>query len=322
MSDEGPPAPVKVVIAGGSGALGRRLGADLLARGHEVIALTRSPRPDAPIREVAWDGRTVGSWADELASDRPVCVVNLAGALVDRRPTRRNIDVLRTSRVEPTLALVRASQAAPKPISRWVQGSTTAIWSDGGDARITESTPIPEPGLPQMTGVAAPWEAASAEARADHRVVLRTSFVFDADTPIMDRLLLLARAGLGGRIGSGRQWVSWIHIDDWLAVARACLGLGDVEVPDGVVIAATDRPEPNAEMMRALRQVAHRSFGLSAPDPLVTAGAWAMGSDPAVALTGRHCTSEVLADLGWTYEHPDLAQALEDLTTRAEKEYA
>src|SRR5262245_36363400 len=96
-------ADVKVVVAGGTGALGRRLAADCSIRGDGVGVRTRTPRTDVGHRQVRWDGRTVGAWAHELEG---AVVINLAGELVDRRPTPRNIELLRRSRVEPTAALV------------------------------------------------------------------------------------------------------------------------------------------------------------------------------------------------------------------------
>lgn len=310
---DSPPA-LKVVIAGGSGSLGRALSADLAARGQDVVVLTRA-LSDAPYRQVVWDGETAGSWAAELDdSERPVAVVNLAGRLVDCRPTSRNIRDLRESRVRPTLALVEASRRARHPVAHWVQGSTTAIYSDAGEAHLTESSTVPD-GLPQMTGVARPWEHAARRASAAHLVVLRTSFVLDRDTPALDRLLMLARYGAGGPIGSGRQWVSWIHVADWLAIVRACLGLTPgVTIPAGPLVAASPCPVRNAELMAALRGVTHRPVGIPSPAWLTKIGALALGSDPQIALTGRHCTSEVLAELGWHYKHPDLREALADLT--------
>ncbi|MDO5627179.1 MAG: NAD-dependent epimerase/dehydratase family protein [Mobilicoccus sp.] len=148
------PGPGRVVIAGGSGALGSVLADDLADRGVEVVILTRSPDQSARHRHVAWDGRTVGPWAAEL--DGAYGVVNLAGRLVDARPTRANIADLRASRVDATRALVRASQDLPRPVPRWLQASTTAIWSDAGEARLDETSPVPHVGLPQMTGVARP----------------------------------------------------------------------------------------------------------------------------------------------------------------------
>ena len=311
---------MKIVVAGGSGSLGRALSADLVGRGHEVVVLTRSPGRGAGrgVREVAWDARTVGPWADELAAPGgDVGVVNLAGRLVDCRPTPRNVEELRRSRVDATTALVAASARLGEPVSRWLQASTTAIWSDAGERRVTESSPLPDDGLPQMTGVARPWEESVRGARARHLVVLRTSIVLDAATPALDRLLLLARLGLGGPVGPGDQWFSWIHVDDWLRVARAALGLEpDVRLPDGPVVAAAPHPVRNRELMAALRRARGRRLGLPTPAPLLRLGAVALRTDPALAHTGRHATSRVLADAGFAFRHPILDDALADLLAR------
>ena len=135
------------MVAGGSGALGRRLCEDLAAAGHEVVVLTRRPR-GGPSRQVAWDGRTVGPWQRELEG---AAVVNLAGELVDRRPTPANVDLLTRSRVDPTRALVAASASLAAPTPVWVQISTLAIYGDAHDDVLDESA-SPADGPPQMAG--------------------------------------------------------------------------------------------------------------------------------------------------------------------------
>lgn len=147
---------MKVVIAGGSGALGRRLADDLADRGHDVVILTRSPRPGRH-RQVGWDGRTVQAWAGELAE---AAVVNLAGELVDRRPTRANIALLTSSRVEPTRALAEAAASLANPVPVWIQASTLAIHGDSGEQLLDEQSPAAD-GPPQMAGVARAWEEAA-----------------------------------------------------------------------------------------------------------------------------------------------------------------
>ena len=142
-------AHVKVVVAGGSGALGRRLCADLASAGYEVVVLTRRQR-HGPHRQVEWDGRTVGPWREELEGS---AVVNLAGELVDRRPTAANVSLLTTSRVDPTLALVEASRSLDVPVPVWVQASTLAIYGDAGD-RVLDELAKAADGPPQMAGVA------------------------------------------------------------------------------------------------------------------------------------------------------------------------
>ncbi|HZM38912.1 MAG TPA: NAD-dependent epimerase/dehydratase family protein, partial [Acidimicrobiales bacterium] len=147
---------MKVVLAGGAGALGRRLADDLASRGDEVTILTRAPHAGLGHRQVRWDGRTVGTWSGELAD---AVVVNLAGELVDKRPTARNVDRLRRSRVQPTRALVEAAWRLTTPPRLWLQMSTLAIYGDAGQGIVAEGHPVAD-GPPQMPGVARPWEEA------------------------------------------------------------------------------------------------------------------------------------------------------------------
>jgi NAD dependent epimerase/dehydratase family enzyme len=118
---------VKIVLAGGSGSLGRRIATDLVSRGDEVVILTRSARSGLPYRHVEWDGVTVGPWAVELEG---AAIVNLSGALVDRRPTPANVELLERSRVEPIEALASAAATLTTPPTVWVQASTLAIYGD------------------------------------------------------------------------------------------------------------------------------------------------------------------------------------------------
>jgi uncharacterized protein len=296
---------MKVVLAGGSGALGRRIAADLSARGDEVVVLTRSPRPGSLHRQVAWDGATVGPWATELAG---AALVNLAGELVDRRPTAANIDLLTRSRVEPTNALATAARVSQPP-AVWVQMSTLAIYGDGGDQLLDERAP-PAREPPQMAGVARAWEEAAAAAPAERQVVLRTAIVLDRDTPALNRLVGLVRWGVGGRVGTGRQWVSWLHIADLLAVVRRSL---DDPALAGVVHATSPNPVRNAELMAVLRRVLRRPPAPPTPAPLVRLGAVLLRTDPALALLGRRCVPSRLLDAGFAFAYPQLTPALEDL---------
>ncbi|MFD6463764.1 DUF1731 domain-containing protein, partial [Streptomyces roseolus] len=248
-----------------------------------------------------------------LRNPGPTALINLAGKLVDCRPTERNIAELRSSRVDSTAALVAAAATLPAPIDYWVQASTTAIWSDAGETRCTETTPLPQ-GLPQMTGVAEPWERAFAGANAEHWTILRTSIVLDPQAPALKRLAQLTKAGLGGRVGSGAQWFSWIHVEDWLAIVRAALGLDpDHTLPSGILVAATDFPVRNRDLMAALRRHLHRPPAPPTPAAVLALGAVLLRTDAALGLTGRHATSTVLGEAGFTFRYPTLDDALGDL---------
>ena len=294
---------MKIVVAGGSGALGRRITSDLVERGHEVVVLTRRRAAGGPVRHVEWDGRTVGPWAAELSG---AALVNLCGELVDRRPTPANIALLTSSRVEPTRALAEAASTLDNPVPVWLQMSTLAIYGDAGEAELDETAP-PADGPPQMAGVARAWEEAAAGVAAARQVILRTGIVLDRGTPAFARLAGLVRWGLGGRVGSGRMWVSWLHIDDMLGIVRRCLSDSDVA---GVVHATSPNPVRNAELMATLRRALHRPIGLPTPAPLVHVGAVLLRTDPALGLTGRRCVPTRLRQMGFEFTHPKLEEAV------------
>jgi uncharacterized protein (TIGR01777 family) len=161
-----------------------------------------------------------------------------------------------------------------------------------------------------MAGVARAWEAAFEGAPATRSVVLRTGIVFDRGTPAVDRLRTIVRWGLGGRVGSGRQWVSWLHVDDYLAIVRRTI---DDASCTGIVHATSPAPVRNEELMRELRRVLHRPWSPPTPAPLVRAGSVFLRTDPALALTGRRCEPRRLLDAGFEFAYPALAAALDDV---------
>jgi NAD dependent epimerase/dehydratase family enzyme len=139
-------------------------------------------------------------------------------------------------------------------------------------------------------------------------VILRTGVVLDRGTPAFDRLSGLVRWGLGGRIGNGHAWFSWLHIADFLAVVRRCLD--DPQI-SGVLHVTSPNPVRNAELMAILREARHRRFGLATPAALVRLGAIALRTDPALVLTGRRCVPGRLAEAGFPFAYPDLRAAVE-----------
>ncbi len=297
---------MKVVLAGGNGALGRRIAADLAARGDEVVVLSRSPSDGSLGRQMQWDGVRAGPWAAELAG---AALINLAGELVDRRPTPATIETLTRSRVEPTRALRQAAAGLATPPAVWIQMSTLAIYGDAGDA-ILDETAAPAEGPAQMAGVARAWETAAKGVTADRQVVLRTAVVLDRGTAAYSRLTGLTRWGLGGRMGAGRQWISWLHIADFLAIVRFCL---DDPGLAGVVHATSPDPVTNADFMAAFRRAAARPAAPPVPAWLVRAGAILLRTDPALALTGRRCVPARLCGLGFGFRLPQIDAALADL---------
>lgn len=301
-----------VVISGGRGFLGRNLVADLVCRGISVAVLTRSPETDFPAEQFSWDGVHQGPWASVLASEHPVHLINLAGERVDKRNTPENIAALTDSRVTSTQTLAEAAAGAPQ-LATWIQASTTAIFGDAGEAELTESSPIPTDhrALPEMTGVAAAWEQAftEAEVNAAQRYLLRTSLVMHPDAPLLGPLNLLVNTGMGGAMGDGKQWFSWIGLEDWLRLVRCLLGFEEPKIPAGLVHATSPNPLRNSEVMSALRSIAGLP-GLPTGSVLPKIGAVFMGSNARVALTGRKVTSQVLEQAGFEFHEVDFASTV------------
>ena len=294
-------------MAGGAGSLGRRLADFFTDRGDDITILTRSPHPDLAHRQLRWDGRTVGPWASELEGS---VLVNLAGQLVDCRPTARNVMRLQRSRVTSTRALVEAARGLPSGPAVWLQMSTTAIYGDAGEDVVDERHPVPD-GPPQMPGVAVAWEEAVEGAPTARLVIMRTGLVLDRGMPALDRLSQLTRAGLGGRIGHGRQWVTWIHVDDF---CRAVAFLCDHDV-QGIVHLCSPNPIRNRDMMATFRRTLHRPWSPPTPALLVHLGAFAMGSDAALALLGRRCVPRRLLDEGFEFDHPRFDDTIQTLVS-------
>jgi uncharacterized protein (TIGR01777 family) len=299
----------RVVIAGGSGFLGRSLARHLAASGREVVLLSRrAPSAAGPWTHVAWDGRTPGDWSRSL--DGAAAVVNLAGRTVDCIKTPDHCDEILRSRVESTRVLgqVLGRLAAPPPV--WVQMSTAHIHGDPPEAVCDEDSALGH-GLAPDVGRA--WEAAfEAGCPAGVRgVILRTSFVVGRGGGALARLAGLARLGLGGRVGHGRQGFSWIHERDMNRIFER--GIDDPSM-SGRYMATAPEPVSNAEFMRALRRAMRMPIGLPAFGWQVRIAApLLLRTDPELALYGRYCVPKRLLDEGFAFDFERIGPALEDL---------
>lgn len=310
---ESKPECGRVVIAGGSGFLGISLAGHLAGLGYDVVILSRSkPKATGPWKHAAWDGRTLGAWAATL--EGAAGLVNLCGRTVDCIKTPEHCDEILRSRVESTGALGLAMEAAQNPPPVWVQMSTAHIYGDPSTAVCDESSAF---GYGLAPDVGRAWEAAYAQAKPEgtRGVVLRTSFVIGVANPggggAMARLVLLARWGLGGVVGHGRQGMSWLHERDMNRIfARA---LTDQSMR-GPYIATSPNPLSQREFMRELRKVFGRPIGLPAPAWLVRIGApLMMRTDPELAIYGRYCKPTRLLAEGFEFEFAELPAALRAL---------
>ena len=305
----------RVVIAGGSGFLGLAVAEDLCERGADAVIVSRSRPPAGPWRWAAWDGRTVSEWAKEL--DGSAGLVNLAGRTVNCRKTPDHRDEILRSRVESTRALGEACAKVSAPPPAWVQASTAHIYGDPPEAVCDESAAF---GTGLAPEVAKAWEAALRESlRPSQRtVLLRTSFVVGRDRGAgggaLGTLARLARFGLGGRVGHGRQGFSWLHEADFYGVVRRALTDASMSGP---YIVSAPNPVSQAEFMAAVRRAVGVPVGLPSPEWLTRLGArWVLNTDPELALYGRYVVPRRLLDEGYEFAWPHVGPAVADLVKR------
>ncbi|MDQ2766762.1 MAG: TIGR01777 family oxidoreductase [Gemmatimonadota bacterium] len=300
-------APSRIIIAGGSGFIGSALAAHFAEQGHDVVVLTRTARARKDgVREVAWNGRSFGPWAKEL--DGAAAVVNLTGKNINCRHTNANRREIIASRVVSVRAVADAIGASATPVPVWVQASAVGIYGNAGDALCDESAPH---GNDFMADVCEQWEAAFRAALTPdtRRAVLRFGVVLGRDGGALPTLATLARWGLGGTVGSGRQYISWIHRDDLVSVVDRAI----TTEMSGPYNAANHVPETNAAFMKRLRSAVHRPWSPPAPAFAVKIGAYVIGTEPSIALHGQRCVPKRLDEEGFAFAHEDLGQALGSL---------
>lgn len=300
-----------IVIAGGTGFLGLSLARFFSEQNRRVIVLgRREPKGTLPPHTtyLAWDARTLGDWTRAL--DGAAALVNLTGRTVDCVKTPDRCDEILRSRVESTRVLGDALAKLNTPPPVWVQMSTAHIYGDPPEAVCDESSAFGT-GLAPEVGRA--WEDAFRTSKpTDTRgVVLRTSFVLGRNGGALVTLRRLARFGLGGTVGSGRQGISWIHEHD---MNRVFVRAIDDTSMHGAYVVTAPNPVSNRVFMRTLRRSIHMPLGLPSFSWMVNIGAPpVLRTDPELALYGRYCVPTRLLAEGFTFEFSDIEPALKDL---------
>jgi len=313
------PLSESIVIAGGAGMLGRLLAPWLAAHAWQVHILSRRPLPSADprIQFHPWDGQTLGSWSGLLEGSH--ALINLAGRSVNCRYTKRNRAAILASRIRSTEILAEAIARCARPPKIWLNSSTATIYRHTFGPAWTESgeiaaTPAAKDAF--SIEVARAWEAAffTPTLPATRRVALRTAIVLARDPEnVLTILLRLARLGLGGRMGDGRQWVSWIHGQDFCRAIEFLITPGPGESLAGPVNLAAPNPVPNAELMRVIRKIARRPFGLPAPRPLLELGALFLRTETELILKSRRVSPAKLNAADFQFLYPELQTAVEQL---------
>ena len=294
-----------IVLAGGSGFLGRKLAARLQHDRHRVVTLTRRPRHDNE-SDVAWhpDG-SAGSLAGHL--DGVDAVVNLAGeGIADRRWSAARKTALRDSRLLATRTLVRAMATCQTPPRVLVSASGVGYYGPRGDEPVTESTP---PGTDFLARLCVEWEeeARAAEGPATRVAMVRTGLVLDARGGALPRMLPPFRLGLGATIGSGRQVMPWIHVADWVSMV---LWLIQSDRGAGAFNATAPQPVTNRDFTHTLGRVLRRPAVLRAPAFVMKL---ALGEMSYLLITGQRALPARAEELGFKFSFRALEPALQDI---------
>lgn len=291
---------MRIVVAGSSGYIGTALLHRLNAAGHQIVRLVRSA-PEQP-DEVRWypDQQRL----DPGVLDGAQAVINLAGAGVgDQRWTPEYRALLRSSRIDPTTALAHGIAAASDPPRVLLNASAVGFYGDAGDTELNEASP---PGQGFLADLCQAWEQATQPARdAGARVVqLRTGLLLGPHSGLLKRLLPIFELGLGGRLGSGRQWMPWISLADEVAAIEFLLGTDDLSGPVNLTGPA---PVRNAEFARTLGLVLHRPALLPVPAAVLRL---VLGEFAGESLASQRAMPAALATAGYPFQHDNLAAAL------------
>jgi len=309
----------RVVVAGGSGFIGRMLQKSLVTENYEVVVLTRSPSAEkTAIRQVKWDGQTLGGWTGELEGAR--ALVNLAGRSVNCRYNDRNRRDILESRVQSTHVLGEAIARCRQPPQVWLNASTATIYKHTFDQEMDEATgeigATPEAKDAFSIDVARAWEETFFHASTPNtrRVALRTAMVFAADSGGVYRTLRsLTRWGLGGAIAGGRQFISWVHETDF---CRAMGWLIDREDSNGPVNVASPNPIRQGDMMRVIRHELGVPFGLPATRRMLEVAAFVHKTEAELIIKSRRVIPLRLLTAGFQFRFPKMEDAVHEVEQR------
>jgi hypothetical protein len=306
----------KIILAGGSGFLGQTLIRWFKDRDLDFVVLSRKPHSIEHARTVQWDGETVGDWAKEL--EHATALINLSGRSVDCRFTERNKKEIMDSRVRSTRVLGEAIDRCCWPPKVWLNAGTATIYrhsldtpqdEEGGEVAST-----PEAKDHFSVQVAKAWEKEfdNAYVPATRKIILRCGMVLGHDDRnVFSELSGLVRKGLGGKMGDGRQLVSWIHSDDF---CRAIEWLLIHPKESGVVNITSPNPITNDEMMSSIRKTIGVSWGLPSARWMLEIGAFLMRTETELILKSRNVIPTRLLAGGFEFQHPDFEEAIAEIT--------
>lgn len=298
----------KLVIAAGTGFLGKVLIAYFKDKTDQIVILTRKPLADnGNIRYVYWDAKTLIGWETEL--NGADALINLTGKSVNCRYTITNKNEILNSRVDSTTILGRATAQCTHPPKHWINASTATIYRHSEDKQMNENEG--EIGSDFSMNVAKMWERIffGINTPQTYKTALRTSIVLGNNGGAFPIMKKLAKAGLGGKQGNGRQYISWIHEHDFARAVAFIL----TEKLTGPVNVTAPSPIKNADFMEGLRKALGTPIGIPQPEWLLKIGATVIGTETELVLKSRNVIPLRLQKSGFNFQYSIATEAINAL---------
>ena len=297
----------KIVIAGGTGFIGCHLASHFTKNQYEVVILTRNPKHE---HEERWDGSTVGVWKRHI--EDAAAVINLSGAPIIVHWSEANKLNVLESRLNSTKAIGEAINQCENPPKVWINASAVGYYGDRKDEDLDESSTAGEKGKFEVDTCVA-WEHAqwSICTERTRQVRMRSGLALGMDGGAFEKLYKLTKFYLGGHLGNGTQYMSWIHIEDLCRLFQWCI---DKEIT-GPVNGTTPSPVRNAEFMLILRSVLKRPWSPPVPAFVLKVISFLGGPEASLLLEGRRVLPKCALDSGFQFKFPHLTDAIVDLTS-------
>ncbi len=295
----------KIIIAGGTGFLGKALEHFYIKKGYSVVILTRNPKQS---NHVFWDGESLGNWVEELENSK--ILINLAGKSVDCRYTKRNKTLIYDSRMKSTSILGEALALIHHPPSIWVNASSATIYQHSEENLMKESNGII--GDDFSMNICKSWENTffANKLPENRKIAIRTSIVLGAQGGAILKLRPIVKMGLGGHQGNGNQKISWIHINDFCRAIDFIIQETNLE---GAINITAPNPISNKNFMKILRELINVSIGIPQPKFLLEIGTWLLRSETELVLKSRNVYPEKLLEAGFKFKFTDVKSALTDI---------
>jgi len=293
---------MKIIIAAGTGFLGKNLEKYFTEKGNEVYILTRNPKRE---NEIFWDAKTLGEWKNFIENSD--VLINLAGKSVDCRYTEKNKKEIYDSRIESTKVLQQAIDECMNKPKIWLNASSATIYVHSENHLNTEENGTI--GDDFSMNICKSWEKEFFTSKTENvrKVALRTSIVLGSNGGAFPKLKMLTKLGLGGKQGRGNQMVSWIHIDDFCRAVEFIIENGNIA---GEMNITAPNPLSNEEFMKKLRQQMKAPFGLNAPVWQLEIASIFLNTETELLLKSRNVYPDKLMKSGFKFTYPTIETAL------------